>query len=382
MGDLIITDLVIEYAVSGAEPVRPIDGLNLQVGSGSLVVLLGPSGCGKTTLLSCLGGILSPTSGSIHFGAVEVNALSRSQLTEYRRRQVGIVFQSFNLVASLTALENVMVPMWAAGWSMWESQQRAHDLLTSVGLHDRVKHHPGHLSGGQQQRVAVARALALDPPLILADEPTAQLDFVRAAEVLQLLREAAAGDRIVVVSTHDTRILPLADLVVQLSPSFTPAPQQQQVQEVLVASRGSALLDHGSVEDLIYIVADGEVEIVPGSAGADPGLLKIGTPGDYAGQVGSLLHIPRGSTVRPRGEATLVSYTVEAFHKQFGAPSGVPPPGAVPPGAVQPGAVQLIPPLSVPPSTSPTRPLGTPHPDGPTRPLGVPHPDGPTQPIS
>ncbi|HEU0192267.1 MAG TPA: ATP-binding cassette domain-containing protein [Mycobacterium sp.] len=386
MADLTISNLVIEYTVSGADPVRPIDGLNLQVGAGSLVVLLGPSGCGKTTLLSCLGGILSPTSGSIHFGAVEVSALSRSELTEYRRRKVGIVFQSFNLVASLTALENVMVPMWAAGWTLWESQQRAHALLTSVGLHDRVSHHPGRLSGGQQQRVAVARALALDPPLILADEPTAQLDFVRAAEVLRLLREAAAGDRIVVVSTHDTRILPLADLVIQLSPSFTPAAQRQEgqggqgVQEVVVASRGSALLDHGSVEDLIYVVADGEVEIVPGSAGSDPGLLKIGTPGDYAGPVGSLFHIPRGSTVRPRGEATLVSYTVEAFHRQFGP--GVPQAGVPPPAAVPQGVPQLIPPLSLPPSTSPTHPVGLRHPDSATRPMSAAHPDGPTQPIS
>ena len=317
MGDLRVKDLVIEYTTGGAEPIRPIDGLNLQVDSGSLVVLLGPSGCGKTTLLSCLGGILSPTSGSIEFGAVEVTALDRRELTTYRRRSVGIVFQSFNLVASLTALENVMVPMWVAGWTNWSAQERARDLLTQVGLHDRTTHHPGHLSGGQQQRVAVARALALDPPLILADEPTAQLDFVRAEEVLRLLRAMAAGDRMVVVATHDTRILPLADLVIQLSPSATPAPREHGPVRV---GRGSVLLEHGSIEDLIYIVTDGELEIVAEPVTTDPGegVLRIGSRGRYTGKLGPFLRIPRAASVRPCGNATLVSYTVAAFQKEFG----------------------------------------------------------------
>jgi putative ABC transport system ATP-binding protein len=315
VGDLRITDLVIEYAVSGGGAIRPIDGLNLQIAAGSLVVVLGPSGCGKTTLLSCLGGILSPTSGEIQFGAVEVTALDRRGVTEYRRRTVGIVFQAFNLVASLTAFENVMVPMWIAGWSQWSAQERARELLTGVGLHDRMTHRPGHLSGGQQQRVAVARALALDPPMILADEPTAQLDFVRAEEVLRLLRAMAAGDRIVVVATHDSRILPLADLVIPLAPSLTSTYREQ---EPLRVTRGSVLLEQGSIEDLIYIVSEGELEIVPESAGPGEGLLKIGTPGDYVGELGPLVRIPRSATVRPRTDATVVSYTVEAFREQFG----------------------------------------------------------------
>ncbi|MGH3564273.1 MAG: ATP-binding cassette domain-containing protein, partial [Mycobacterium sp.] len=290
------------------------------------VVVLGPSGCGKTTLLSCLGGILSPTSGHIQFGAIEVTALARGELTAYRRRTVGIIFQAFNLVASLTALENVMVPMWAAGRSHWVAQQRARELLTGVGLQDRMTYRPGHLSGGQQQRVAVARALALDPPLILADEPTAQLDLARAEEVLRLLRAAATGDRIVVVATHDTRILPLADLVIQLAQSFTPTYREP---ETVRLTRGSVLLEQGSIEDLIYIVAEGEVEIVPEPAGADEGLLKIGAPGHYTGELGPLFRIPRGATVRPRTEATVVSYTVEAFREQFGLlPRAVPSNGA------------------------------------------------------
>ncbi|CAJ1497770.1 ATP-binding cassette domain-containing protein [[Mycobacterium] holstebronense] len=317
MGDLQIRDLVIEYATGGGEPIRPIHGLSLDVPAGSLVVVLGPSGCGKTTLLSCLGGILSPTSGQIHFGATEVTGLSRREITSYRRRTVGIVFQAFNLVPSLTALENVMVPMWAAGWTQWSAQERARDLLSRVGLADRTHHRPGQLSGGQQQRVAVARALALDPPLILADEPTAQLDYVRAGEVVQLLRVLAAGDRVVVVATHDTRIVPLADIVIQLSPTAVPTrPQQAPVR----LGPGSVLLEQGTVEDLIYVVTEGEVEIAPDSAGAGDGLLKIGKPDQYAGQLGPMVRIPRSATVRAPREATVVSYTVDAFRQQFGRP--------------------------------------------------------------
>jgi putative ABC transport system ATP-binding protein len=317
MGDLQINDLVIEYATGGGEPIRPIHGLSLEIPAGSLVVVLGPSGCGKTTLLSCLGGILSPTSGQIRFGATDVTALSRRDITSYRRRTVGIVFQAFNLVPSLTALENVMVPLWAAGRTQWAATERARDLLTRVGLADRTHHRPGQLSGGQQQRVAVARALALDPPLILADEPTAQLDYVRAGEVVQLLRVLAAGDRVVVVATHDTRIVPLADIVIQLSPTAVPTrPKHAPVR----LGPGSVLLEQGTVEDLIYVVTDGEVEIAPDSAGAGDGLLKIGKPDNYAGQLGPMVRIPRSATVRAPREATVVSYTVEAFRQQFGPP--------------------------------------------------------------
>src|SRR6476659_10190673 len=217
MGKLHINDLVVEYS-SGGYAVRPIDGLNLEVSAGSLALLLGPSGCGKTTLLSCLGGILRPTSGRIVLDDVDVTTLDSRELTMYRRRTVGIVFQAFNLLASLTAVENVMVPMDAAGVNSKESRRRAEELLERVGLKDRMRHRPGDLSGGQQQRVAVARAIALDPPLILADEPTAHLDFIQVEAVLRLIRERASGERLVVVATHDTRMLPLADRVVELVP--------------------------------------------------------------------------------------------------------------------------------------------------------------------
>ena len=179
MTDLNIRDLVVEYASAGYT-VRPIDELNLDVTARSLALLLGPSGCGKTTLLSCIGGILQPTSGHIFFGDVDVTTLDARALAEYRRRSVGIIFQAFNLIPSLTAAENVMVPLRAAGISRKKARERATELLDRVGLGERMTHRPGDLSGGQQQRVAVARALALDPPLILADEPTAHLDFIRS----------------------------------------------------------------------------------------------------------------------------------------------------------------------------------------------------------
>src|SRR5512133_2275177 len=180
--DLAIRDLVIEYS-SGGYRVRPIDGLNLDAGSGELVLLLGASGCGKTTLLSVCAAILTPTSGSVRVGDTEVVGLKGAALTEYRRKTVGIVFQAFNLVPSLTAVENVMVPLRAAGMPRKQAKARAIELLERVDLGERLDHRPSGMSGGQQQRVAIARALAHDPPVLLADEPTAHLDYIQVEGV-------------------------------------------------------------------------------------------------------------------------------------------------------------------------------------------------------
>src|ERR1700742_2976202 len=314
MGDLSIQDLVVEYS-SGGYALRPINGLSLDVQAGSLVILLGPSGCGKTTLLSCLGGILRPKSGAIKFGAVDVTALEGAELAKYRRDTVGIVFQAFNLVPSLTALENVMVPLRAAGMSRAASRRRAEELLTRVNLADRMKHRPGDLSGGQQQRVAVARAIALDPPLILADEPTAHLDFIQVEEILRLIRELASGARMVVVATHDSRILPLADRVVDLVPNFTSIDRPPETVQV---SEGEVLFEQGTMGDLIYVVSEGELEIVRELAGGGEELLKVAKRGDYLGEIGPLFHLPRAATVRARCDATVVGYTVQAFRERLG----------------------------------------------------------------
>jgi putative ABC transport system ATP-binding protein len=315
VGDLSIQDLVVEYA-SGADTVRPIDGLNLDVATGSLVILMGPSGCGKTTLLSCLGGILRPSTGAIKFGDVDVASLDARGLSTYRRETVGIVFQAFNLVPSLTALENVMVPMLAAGMSRRAAHKRSAQLLGRVGLQERVTHRPGDLSGGQQQRVAVARAIALDPPLVLADEPTAHLDFIQVEEVLRLIRELASGDRMVVVATHDSRILPMADRVVELVPDFA---STDRPPDTVRLEAGEVLFEQGTMGDLIYVVSDGELEMVRGLASGGEELLKVATAGDYFGEIGPVFHMPRSATVRARTDSTVIGYTVRAFRERLGA---------------------------------------------------------------
>ena len=314
VGDLSIQNLVVEYA-SGEDTVRPINGFDLDVAAGSLVILMGPSGCGKTTLLSCLGGILRPSSGAIKFGDVDVASLTARELSTYRRDTVGIVFQAFNLVPSLTALENVMVPLLAAGASRRAASKKAGQLLARVGLEERMSHRPGDLSGGQQQRVAVARAIALDPPLILADEPTAHLDFIQVEEVLRLIRELASGDRMVVVATHDSRILPLADRVVDLVPDFTSTDRPPDVVEV---AAGDVLFEQGTMGDLIYVVSEGELEIVRELAGGGEELLTVATRGEYFGEIGPLFHLPRSATVRARTDAKLIGYTVRAFRERLG----------------------------------------------------------------
>ncbi|MDT5136771.1 MAG: putative transport system ATP-binding protein [Mycobacterium sp.] len=315
MGDLSIQNLVVEY-YSGGYALRPINGLNLDVAAGSLVILLGPSGCGKTTLLSCLGGILRPKSGAIKFDDLDITTLEGADMAKYRRDKVGIIFQAFNLVPSLTALENVMVPLRSSGMSRAASRKRATELLERVNLGDRMKHRPGDLSGGQQQRVAVARAIALDPPLILADEPTAHLDFIQVEEVLRLIRELADGDRVVVVATHDSRMLPMADRVVELTPDFA---DTNRAPETFELKAGVVLFEQSTMGELIYVVTDGEFELVHEMADGGEELIKVAGPGDYFGEMGVLFHMPRSATARARTDATAIGYTAQAFRKRLGA---------------------------------------------------------------
>jgi putative ABC transport system ATP-binding protein len=213
--ELRVRDLTVAYG-SGDEVTRPLDGFDMTAGAGSLVLLLGPSGSGKTTLLSCLAAILSPTAGTIEFGDTVISGLSGKDRTGYRRRTVGIVFQAFNLVPSLTATENVMAPLLAARVGRTEASARATGLLEKVGLAHRATHRPGELSGGQQQRVAIARALVHDPPLVLADEPTAHLDHTQVEGVLELLAGLMDGERVMVIATHDDRVLALGGQRVDL----------------------------------------------------------------------------------------------------------------------------------------------------------------------
>ena len=212
---LTICQLTISYH-RGGELVRPVDHLDLDVAPGELVLLHGPSGCGKTTLLSAIAGLLSPESGAINIGDVDVTGLHGRAMLEHRRTTVGVVFQNFNLVPSLTAEENVAVPLRLAGKRSREARATARSLLRRFGMEHRLDHRPGSLSGGQQQRVAIARALASDPPVLLADEPTAHLDRTQVDVVCSTLRSIADAGRVVVIATHDDRLDASADRIVKL----------------------------------------------------------------------------------------------------------------------------------------------------------------------
>jgi putative ABC transport system ATP-binding protein len=314
MADLVVTELTVEYT-AGDYVVRPLDKFNLHAPDGSLVILLGPSGCGKTTLLSALAGILTPTSGTITHGDRTITGLSGKALTEHRRHGVGVVFQAFNLVPSLDATENVMSPMTAAGVPTKEARARAAELLDEVGLSERAHHHPGDMSGGQQQRVAIARALGLDPPLILADEPTAHLDYIQVETVLRIVRGLAAPGRVVVVATHDDRMIPLADQVVELVPRFVSEALGPQTLEL---AAGDTVFEQGDRGDRIYIIEKGKIDVLRlRGDGSEETLASLG-PEDYFGEMGPLFGLPRSATARAAEPTTVTGYSVKDFRERLG----------------------------------------------------------------
>jgi putative ABC transport system ATP-binding protein len=313
--DVAVRDLVVEFP-AGDYIIRPLDNVTLDVPSGSLTILLGPSGCGKTTLLSCLAGILTPTSGSIRVGGTEVTELRGTALTQYRRHQVGVVFQAFNLVPSLTAAENVAAPMLAAGMRTRDARSRARTLLGDVALSERLEHRPGDLSGGQQQRVAIARSLAHDPPLVIADEPTAHLDYVQVEGILRLVRGLAAPGRAVIVATHDDRILPLADQVIELTPRAAPPREPTRVE----LAHGQVLFEEGARSDLVYIIESGEIEIVRRRPeGGEQQVAVLGRD-DYFGEMGPIFNLPRSAQARALGEnVVVIGYALPEFRELIGA---------------------------------------------------------------
>jgi putative ABC transport system ATP-binding protein len=323
MPDIHVRDLTMEYS-SGGYVVRPFQHFDLDLSTGDLALLLGASGCGKTTLLSMLATILTPTSGSIHVGDIEVTRLKGSQLAAYRQRTVGVVFQSFNLVPSLTAQENIYVAMRYAGVSRKAARTRSEELLSMVGLEDRMHHRPGKLSGGQKQRVAIARALALDPPLIIADEPTASLDYVQVDGVIRLLRELAAPGRVVVIATHDERLLPLADRVVELTPRPT---SESRPPERVELSAGQVLFRQGDPGDLVYEVEQGRIEIAHELSHGGENLLAVVEPGNYFGELAPMFGLRRSATARAGADkpAVVTGYTLRDFRARRGeiAPSTV-----------------------------------------------------------
>lgn len=191
---------------TGEGAVRALDGVSLTVERGEMVAVVGHSGSGKSTLMNVLGCLDAPTSGAYRLDGADVSALSDRRLSEIRNRQIGFVFQGFNLIASLTAQENVELPLLYRGLRREERRRLAAEALRRVGLAHRAGHLPHELSGGQQQRAAIARAIAARPPLLLADEPTGSLDSRTGAEVMEILAELNAEGRTVVLITHDDAV--------------------------------------------------------------------------------------------------------------------------------------------------------------------------------
>lgn len=200
----------------GQTQVHALAGVTLDLPPRSFTVVMGPSGSGKSTLLHLVGGLDRPTAGQIVVGGRDLGAMNENELAHYRQREVGFVFQSFNLLATMTALENVAFPMRFAGGARKPREQRAAALLERVGLGNRAHHRPSQLSGGQQQRVAIARSLINDPHLILGDEPTGNLDTASGLSVMRLLAELYQDGRSVLVVTHDLRMRAFATHTIYL----------------------------------------------------------------------------------------------------------------------------------------------------------------------
>ena len=196
--------------------VTAVNGVSLEVAAGESAAIIGPSGCGKSTLLHLLGGLERPTAGSIRVDGGQLDGMNEAGLARVRRHKVGFVFQAFELMSELTALENVELPALLAGASPRAARRRANELLDRVGLGPRVRHLPSALSGGQRQRVAVARALANEPAVLLADEPTGNLDSTATTDVLRLFEELRESGLTLLVVTHDERIAATADRLISM----------------------------------------------------------------------------------------------------------------------------------------------------------------------
>jgi putative ABC transport system ATP-binding protein len=201
---------------TGKIMVEALTGIDLEIEKSQMVAIMGPSGSGKSTLMNLLGCLDTPTSGDYTLGGQNVSGVSRDQLAEIRNRRVGFIFQNFNLLPHISALENVEMPMLFGGVPVRERHQRASELLARVGLGDRLDHKPTELSGGQMQRVAIARALAMNPDIVLADEPTGNLDSTAGSDIMSLFTELWQQGRTMIIITHDPALARRASRVVEI----------------------------------------------------------------------------------------------------------------------------------------------------------------------
>ena len=215
-GAIIHMDSIRKVYDTGKVKVEALKGIDLHIGKGEFVAVVGPSGSGKSTLMNLLGCLDTPTSGDYALGGEKVAGVGRDRLAEIRNRRVGFVFQNFNLLPHISAQENVEMPMLFGGVAVKERRERAKELLTRVGLGDRVDHRPTELSGGQMQRVAIARALAMEPDIVLADEPTGNLDSSSGTDIMSLFTNLWNQGRTLVIITHDPALARRAGRVVEV----------------------------------------------------------------------------------------------------------------------------------------------------------------------
>ena len=207
---------VVKYYQLGDETIKAVDGIDITINKGDFIAIVGPSGSGKSTAMNMVGALDIATKGDIYLDGLNIERLGESQLAQIRGKKIGFVFQTFNLIPTLTALENVMLPMVFQGIPLYKRQERATELLKKIGLGERLNHLPNELSGGERQRVALARALANNPDVILADEPTGNLDTKRGEEIADMFNKLSREGKTIILVTHDMDIAKHADRIYKL----------------------------------------------------------------------------------------------------------------------------------------------------------------------
>jgi putative ABC transport system ATP-binding protein len=296
---------------------RVLDGADLTARAGELVAVVGRSGSGKSTLLHLLGALDRPDAGAIEIAGERIDGRPERELTLVRRRRVGFVFQFFHLVPELTGEENVLLPTRIPG-SDGHAAVRGRALVARLGLDPVAGRLPHELSGGEQQRLAVARALVHDPPLVIADEPTAHLDYVQIESTLRLIRTLAAPGRLVLVATHDERITNIADRVIDLAPHA--AEPDDDSQEVTLDA-GEVLFEQGDPGCIVYLLEEGSIEIYRARPGGGEEEVAILEPGQYFGELGPMLNLPRSASARALTPTRLTGMTVSAFKARVPEPA-------------------------------------------------------------